>query len=326
MSMNFKARDVIMARYNAKQATPLPPEEFVFGEIKDLRDSPIQHPKGYNTAAKAVVAGVPKIFYYNRAALADIMRDARTAVPARPLKLLSSAVGSTRNLLPSLKRYFGIDLEPEDIVDEPMAIETGLTSVKLTAAETSLSLLPGTTETFAIDGTYRKVGNELFRVQDSAFLPGAYDECKQAVWPASSNLPYPPAIVYGLDYTPIKEYLKQIVSTWPIRNEMLITQVDAGTRLAYYLRQVDGIPWVNVSTPTNIPWNMYGVSLIYNGPTKDFNGAKTDFDNVPVEQLRVRDFAREDMDNVLVIRFQGRASSIVANNIQPGAVFIHYNN
>lgn len=324
MALNFKAHEFIVAKYNAAKGTNFDPSQIVFTDLKDLRNSPIKHPLGYNTAIKATVDGKTVIFYYNRATIVDIVKDAPAFGNGTPLKLLKDAVGSTRKLIPSIERFYGLSFDQEDFVDEPMAIENGLASVVLTTGAKSYTYLPGEKVTVAIDGVYKLIDGELARVYESGFYPGAYDEYRKASWPTDLSLPYGPALVYGKDYSAIKTLLRQFIGKYPSPAEAFMTKVDQVGLLAKSLSDVDKIPW-SCSTPANSDWNLFGTAVVYNGPTKDFKGIKTDMANVPPEQIRARQFGRADMDNVLVLRTVSGTGVPANRSAQAGAFFFHYN-
>lgn len=240
-------------------------------------------------------------------------------LPGQYLPLTAKHVMAV-DVLAEVNKRWGLDMQPEEVVDEPIALSTnaGNSTVRLTMSDKN-RWFTGTVQ-IPVWPMQVENGKRAYVVPwDPRVVvarPVANDTTRKLI---SATL-----LTYGVDYSAANTACAAVTQV----NDRTIWDngVQAQqTALASAMKAIDGIPWT--MTTSMAAYNLYGSHCLYNGPTEGFDGSLVNTttdgyscDYVTDSYSRYDKYVNRAMKNVLVIQLN---QNYGATNVG-GILFIHY--
>ena len=248
----------------------------------------------YNTAIPVVCDDLSFVVCYNRLTIAQLMGNAHATVV---MDIRAESVVTTRDLIPDLNRCFDLRLKPEDIVDSPVTLNFGTTSLAITFTPECL-WFTGTWAAIKLRGSYQMVNGKIVKA-----VPGDM-VLKFSDMPAATDVVASryrmDAVIQTFNYSTSSDELYAI----PMRTgnwTWSFTTAAEATALAAALKKTDGINWYQ-STAAGL-WNLNGSAVVYNGPIEGFYGRYSHLDDRALPALYDFRFddTRKDKSHVMVV-------------------------
>lgn len=267
----------------------------------------------YNTAIPVVCDDLSFIVCYNRLTITQLMGNAHATVA---MDLVAEKVETTRDLIPDLNRCFDLRLKPEDIVDSPVNLVFGTTSLSITFTPECL-WFTGTWAAIKLKGAYQMVDGKIVKA-----IPGEmilkYSDVTAVNDVIGSRFRMDSATRL-FNYSNSTDELYAIPMRTGNWTWSYMTAADA-TALAAALKKTDSLPWNNAAAGT--PWTLNGGAVVYNGPIEGYYARFSHQDDRALPALYDFRFdeLRKDKSHVMVVL----PNSTYAPNLTFTPALIHY--
>lgn len=264
MATYFSAEDLLLKQINEKNNLMLTKHDIEFSSPMPAEAVDPNKAKEFNTAVTLKMKRIEEFdgegtIFYNRLNLSSEFASAGFETKSY---VYVSRPFSLHGILEHINRKTGLRLTPGNTYNVELSPTADFTLVTVRALPQSMDY----TGQFKIGVVNTGVLSSIAMLEPNVFA--SIDRQRKAVsgyTPTEANIL---TRTYGIDYSPIGEFLKRCAAgPWPTRGinepEVLIYY----DRVHQLLRAVDGLPWQTAVAPgaLNI-WRAYGV---YNGPTKD---------------------------------------------------------
>lgn len=265
-----------------------------------------------NTAITAEFEERAFLVTYDRQTLAAFFGNTFT-VARQGMSIRVPSVKSTHDLLPDINRTFDLALRPEDVIDEPLALEFSHTKITLKVTPTCL-WFTGTID-IPLIGKYQQVGETLLVGVDSDLLLG-----RDTTAGVSATLIRAGQKTHHIDYGPATGTLRGV--PWTNNYAWSNTPAAVVNNLVSALNNVDGLGWV-YSTSYGVKNNLLNGNVAYNGPIEGFElKIPSELANQEANLYSERfPLCRKDMTHVLVYQPNPNYG---ASNLSAYPMFIHY--
>lgn len=248
MSVFVASKDSVLRALNASNSS-----SYTFNDVQFSKPLPVagswrEGTTAHNTLIK--VSANPtgplegsQYYTYDRLSLNDFSKFK----PTRPLQVYNPQ--TTKDLLRNIQYYFGLNIQADDIIDEPLSLVDGSGTVVLKAHSDSL-------------GWIGQI--------DFAVTPGGADLAALTTTKALNGLNYPIAdptkisglmYCYPMDFTPYRDTLLAI----PQDGTLTQAQADAIVPMLKALDSGGAGATLWNSTAGNVNWSIAGATVFYNG-------------------------------------------------------------
>lgn len=320
----FDVRALLVSLTNLQHGTNYTVDEATFGTPYGIEELLPGTATKDNTSIRVKIRGVEYTHTYRRVGVLDAMRQFQQATRSM-LKLKSDPTSFAAGVAKAFVTHYGFPMTADDIFEPETLIEGD--TLYLTIAKRSVQWLPGK-YSFKLDGKYVRDGNEILRVIEPARVePEWWYEDRVDWFKLPDNTPRADILTYGIDYSPIREYLTLLGQpTWVAG--YVQTNLGFLQDLANALRSIDGLPWsvdTGATTLASGKYNLYNLWCPYNGPVANCRQSNANLTRVPAEQLRVLEPANPAFTHVCMLRPEAGATAIGTKGIAASTILIHYN-
>lgn len=312
MSLIRDFTETIRYDLEARQLEPLRKRGIVLGLPKAPTEYGVTG-STYNTGIPVVCDDLSFLVCYNRLTIAQLMGNAHATVV---MDLTVESVLTTHDLIPDLNRCFDLRLTPEDIVDSPINLTFGTTSLSITFTPECL-WFTGTWAAIKLKGSYQMVGGKIVKAIAGDMVLKYLDVIN--VGDATGTRFRMDCATRLFNYSNSTAELYAIPMRTGNWTWSYMTAAEA-TALATALKKTDGLPWVNGAAGT--PWNLNGGAVVYNGPIEGYYARLTHGDDRALPALydfRFNDI-RKDKSHVMMVL----PNSTYTTNLTFTPALIHY--
>ena len=312
MSLIRDFTETIRYDLEARQLEPLRKRGIVLGSPKAPTEYGVTG-SAYNTGIPVVCDDLSFLVCYNRLTIARLMGNAHATVA---MDLMVESILTTHDLIPDLNRCFDLRLTPGDIVDSPINLTFGTTSLSITFTPECL-WFTGTWAAIKLKGSYQMIDGKIVKGIAGDMVLKYLDVMN--VGAAIGTRFRMDCAIQLFDYSNSTAELYAISMrtgnwTWSYMNA---TEASA---LAAALKKTDRLPWVG--TASNVPWNLNDGAVVYNGPVEGYYARLTHGDDRALPALydfRFNDI-RKDKSHVMMVL----PNPTYATNLTFTPALIHY--
>ncbi len=335
MPTYFKAKDLLLAKFNAANALSLTHDQVEWGLPIPAENVDLVKSKTFNTAVSLkMLPGAERtgtiILFYNRV---DLNREFASFTSLQKDFIPVMDIASMSEAVPFLEAKLGLRLDPSEVIDTPITMKNDYVLTDLIIKDNSYEYV-GKVPIRLYNGTASTIAN--VRYSKIAWAE-SFREINYAASYAQTNVVDYTAAVARTDYTPIANILSAI-RAYGGYGASNLTELDGhmlcyDSGLATMLASVDGIPWVFNSAKVAGP-NTYRANYLYNGSTSDFNAMagenwlythatfRAAWDAFISSEIRPGKLVDESFDRVLVIAMDWPWMTSTGKHF---IFFFHYN-
>lgn len=267
----------------------------------------------YNSAIPVVCDDLSFLVCYNRLTIAQLMGNAHATVA---MDLTVESILTTHDLIPDLNRCFDLRLTPGDIVDSPVNLTFGTTSLSITFTPECL-WFTGDWAAIKLKGSYQMVDGKIVKAIAGDMTLKYLDVINPGE--ATGSRFRMDCAIQLFDYSNSTAELYAIPMRTGNWTWSYMTAAESAA-LAVALKKTDGLPWVGSGSGT--PWNLNGGAVVYNGPIEGYYARLTHADDRALPALydfRFNDI-RKDKSHVMMVL----PNSTYTTNLTFTPALIHY--